>query len=134
MFQEPIESLPFLSADNAFPGDKTLEVSTVLPVLQLESFELGTIPAKMVRMAGTREFLIQAHPSAAPTKMPMSFEFLSITRSQSSRQRMLIYVIFEGRYQQPRRSLRPIQSQTPSGLLRDSRTIIAESQAYAAYL
>jgi hypothetical protein len=76
MFQEPIESLPFLSADNAFPGDKTLEVSTVLPVLQLESFELGTIPAEMVRMAGTREFLIRAHPSAAPTKMPMSFEFL----------------------------------------------------------
>ena len=72
MFQEPIEGLSFLSADNAFPGDKMLEVSQVLPVLQLGSFEFGTILAEMVRVAGTRESLIRAHPPAAPAKMPMS--------------------------------------------------------------
>ena len=43
MFQEPVEGFSFLSADDAFPGDETLEVSQGLPVLQLGSSEPGTI-------------------------------------------------------------------------------------------
>jgi hypothetical protein len=33
MLQEPIEGLSLLSADDAFPSDKTLEVSQILPML-----------------------------------------------------------------------------------------------------
>jgi hypothetical protein len=72
MFQEPVEGLSFLSADDAFPGDATLEVSQSLPVLQLGSSEPGAILTQMVRMTGSREFLIRAHSPAAPTKMAMS--------------------------------------------------------------
>ena len=72
MFQEPVEGLPFLSADDAFPGDETLEVSQILPVLQLGASEPGAILAEMARMAGSRESLIRAHSPAAPAKMPMS--------------------------------------------------------------
>ena len=76
MYQEFVEGLSFLSADDAFPGDETLEISQVLPVLQLRSSESGTILAEMARMAGSREFFIRAHPAAAPAIMPMSFTLL----------------------------------------------------------
>jgi len=76
MSQESVEGLPFLSADDAFPGDKTLKVSQVLPVVQLGSSKLGTIPAKMTCMAGSREPLIRTHPSTAPAKMSPSLALL----------------------------------------------------------
>jgi hypothetical protein len=76
MFQEPVEDLSFLSADDAFPSDKTLEVSQGLPVLQLGSSEPGTILAEMAPMAESREFLVRAHPAAAPAIMPMSLTLL----------------------------------------------------------
>jgi hypothetical protein len=76
MFQEPVEGRSFLSANDAFPGDATLEVYQILPVLQLGSSESGTIHAEMARMTGSREFLIRAHLPAAPAKMSMSLAIL----------------------------------------------------------
>ncbi len=43
MFQEPVEGLSILSADDASPGDATLEISQILPIPQLGSSEPGTI-------------------------------------------------------------------------------------------
>lgn len=40
MFKKPAEGLPFLSADNTFPGYETLEGPQVLPVLQLGGVKL----------------------------------------------------------------------------------------------
>jgi hypothetical protein len=72
MLQEPIEGFSLLSADDAFPGDKTIEVSQILPVLQLGASEFGTILAEMARMAGSRESLIRENTPAAPAKMSLS--------------------------------------------------------------
>jgi hypothetical protein len=94
MFQEPIEGLSLLSADDAFPGDKTLEVSQILPVLQLGTSKIGTILAEMARMAGSRESLIRENTPTAPAKMSLSptllchgFLRLSRQRSQHGRGR-----------------------------------------------
>ncbi len=46
----------------------------------------------------------------------------------------LICAIFEGHPQKPRCFLWPMQSQTPSVLFRDSRTMIAGFQARTTYL
>ena len=76
MFEEPVEGLSLLSADDAFPGDATLEISQVLAVLQLGSSKFGTILTQMAHMAGSGEFFIGAHSPATPAKMSMSFALL----------------------------------------------------------
>jgi hypothetical protein len=83
MFEEPVEGLPFLSADDAFPRDEALEIYQILPVLQLGSSEPGTILAEMARMTGSRESLIWAHSPAAPAKMPCLLRFLVVAFSHS---------------------------------------------------
>jgi hypothetical protein len=72
MLQEPIEGFSLLSADDAFPSEKTLEVSQILPVLQLGASEFGAIPAETARMAGSRESLIRENTPTAPAKMSLS--------------------------------------------------------------